>query len=152
VPVGRGGTLVKPEWGGPEAAPKQARTDFQIFFQERFDDVLTASPVMFGGASDRKAMLAAASIYWRENLSQEERAAYHARALAEKQTQAEQIAEVRVVLGSVGRSGRHWLAFGWSFPPYSWAAAACQPASSPITQHPPLPLPPLPCLPAGGAG
>jgi hypothetical protein len=110
VPVGRGGTLVKPEWDGPEAAPKQARTDFQIFFQERFDDVLAASPAMFGGASDRKAMLAAASIYWRENLSPEERAAYHARALAEKQAQAEQIAEVRV--GFVAWSGRHWLAIG----------------------------------------
>ncbi len=37
--MSKGGALVKPVWDGPEM-PKGARTDFQMFFQERFEDVL----------------------------------------------------------------------------------------------------------------
>lgn len=92
VPVRQGGTLVKPHWDGPDA-PKGARTDFQIFFQEQYDDILAANPALFDGAVDRKAMLMAGSVYWRETLTNEERQEYRERAKQEKVDVAEQIAE-----------------------------------------------------------
>lgn len=70
----------------------------QIFFTERYDDVLAANPALF--AADRKAMLAAASVYWRERLSPEERAEYRRRAVEEKAAAAEAVAEAR---GGTGR-------------------------------------------------
>lgn len=37
----------------------------QIFFEERWDDILAANPALFAhGLADRKALLSAASIYW----------------------------------------------------------------------------------------
>ncbi|PRW56400.1 divinyl chlorophyllide a 8-vinyl- chloroplastic [Chlorella sorokiniana] len=86
VPVKQGGTLVKPEWDGPkDELPKEARNDFQIFFEERWEDILAANPALFAhGLADRKALLSAASIYWRERLTNEERAQYRQRAAEEK--------------------------------------------------------------------
>lgn len=66
----------------------------QIFFQERFDDVLAASPALFAhGMADRRDLLAAASVYWRETLTEEERAAYRERAAEEKKAHAAALAE-----------------------------------------------------------
>jgi hypothetical protein len=64
----------------------------QIFFQERGDDVWAANPAI--STSDRRAMLSAASVFWREQLTPEQRAAYRERAAAEKAAAVEQIAEV----------------------------------------------------------
>ncbi|PSC69838.1 hypothetical protein C2E20_6723 [Micractinium conductrix] len=92
VPVKLGGSLVKPVWSGPEPAGlKEAHTDFQIFFQERYEDVMADNPFLL--AADRRAMLSAASIFWRERLTAEERAAYRARSVREKAAAATSIAE-----------------------------------------------------------
>lgn len=86
----------------------------QIFFTERYDDVLAANPALF--AADRKAMLLAASVYWRERLTPEERAQYRRRAEEEKAAAAEAVAEARMGpgkgLGRIGHSGRPVVSFG----------------------------------------
>ncbi|KAL4427874.1 hypothetical protein ABPG75_001963 [Micractinium tetrahymenae] len=95
VPVKMGGALVKPVYDGPEPQSlKEARTDFQIFFTERYNDVLAANPALF--AADCKAMLAATSVYWRERLTAEERAEYRRRATEEKQAAAAAVADAEV--------------------------------------------------------
>jgi hypothetical protein len=66
----------------------------QIFLQERADDIHAANPSIF--SSDRKAMLSAASVYWREQLTNEQRAEYRERAATEKRQAAEQAAEASV--------------------------------------------------------
>lgn len=67
----------------------------QIFFQERYDDILAANPALFAeGPPDRRAALSAASVWWRERLSDEERVAYRQRAAQEKEAAAKALAEV----------------------------------------------------------
>lgn len=71
----------------------------QIFFQERADDIWAANPAI--SASDRPDMMSAASVFWQEQLTPEQRAAYRERAAAEKAAAAQQIAEVRFFCSSV---------------------------------------------------
>lgn len=70
--------------------------------------MLAANPALF--AADRKAMLAAASVYWRERLSTKERAEYRRRAVEEKAAAADAVAEARGwAQGGVGLCGmRGW--------------------------------------------
>lgn len=73
----------------------------QIFFQERQGDIVAANPALFTEGSDRRAALSAASVWWRERLTEEERAAYRQRAAEEKAAAAKALAEVRRC-GAVG--------------------------------------------------
>lgn len=73
MPFEHGGALVKPSYDGLAKVP-EARTDFQIFLTERFQEICAANSLI--DASDRKALLAVASVYWRDNLTPEERKEY----------------------------------------------------------------------------
>ena len=128
APVKMGGSLVKPEWrpdeeeengsgGAVAAALLQAEAaaapgaDFQLFFAERLDDVLADNPALIDSA-DRRVLLSAASVYWRERLSGEERAAYRARAAEGRARAAAQVAEVGR-LEPETRAGGSWRGDRW---------------------------------------
>ena len=76
APFSAGGALLKPEWDEKDGpAVPQPRTDFAIFMAERHDDIVAANPALMA-RPDRKALMAAAAVYWRDTLTADDRRAY----------------------------------------------------------------------------